>query len=87
MNKPTQLPVILEKEISLCKNCPNKKVTGCYSSDGWDRMEDWECSLAKRIISTGVEWHEENKIFPPDWCPLRKKKESKSNNHKDDGIW
>jgi len=61
-----------------CRTCPNKVATNFYSTDGWDRMEDWECSLLpgdtekneNKKIQGAVEWHEESKIGQPDWCPL-----------------
>jgi len=57
--------------IEKCKDCPHKFADNHYSTDGWDRMETWKCKLAKdRKIQGGVEWHEENKIPIPAWCPL-----------------
>ena len=57
--------------ITHCKDCPFKKETNQWSSDGWDRMEDWVCEKAGgRKIQGAVEWHEINKIKIPDWCPL-----------------
>jgi hypothetical protein len=74
---------ILKTEIKSCRDCPNKESTNFWSSDGWDRMEDWECKLLpgdgeknkNKKISGAVEWHEENKIPIPDWCPLDDKKD------------
>lgn len=61
-------------EISSCKNCPFKKETNFFSSDGWDRMCDWVCTKNQegeaKKIQGGVEWHEEDKIKVPDWCPI-----------------
>ena len=63
-----------------CMDCPHKVVTNCYSSDGWDRMEDWACSkLDNKKIQGGIEWHEEKRIFP-DWCPI-KYSENENNSH------
>ena len=31
-------------EIQSCKQCPFFKTTNEWSSDGWDRMEDWICT-------------------------------------------
>lgn len=57
--------------ITHCKDCPFKKETNQWSSDGWDRMEDWICDKADgRKIRGAVEWHEISKIKIPDWCPL-----------------
>jgi len=57
--------------ITHCKDCPFKKETNQWSSDGWDQMEDWVCEKAGgRKIQGAVEWHEVSKIPVPDWCPL-----------------
>ncbi len=74
-------------EIKKCSDCAFFKEGWPYSTDGWDRMVDWLCTNPKfkkakdkekkvvgyKKIAGGVEWHEENKIEIPDWCPLRKK--------------
>lgn len=69
-----------------CKSCENKKEINFYSTDGWDRMYDWVCSIKdNKLIQGSVEWHEENKIQTPEWCPmygaeiLRKQRENKLN--------
>jgi hypothetical protein len=31
-------------EIKSCKECPHFKTMNQWSSDGWDRMEDWCCT-------------------------------------------
>ena len=57
--------------ITECRTCPHKDETDYWSSDGWDRMCTWVCKLAnRRKIKGAVEWHDENKIGQPDWCPL-----------------
>lgn len=56
-------------EIKSCKDCPNFIIKDQYSSDGWDRMEDWFCNLANKKIQGAVEWHEEKHIKIPEWCP------------------
>ena len=69
--------------IKECRECPHKNATNFYSTDGWDRMEDWECKLlpgetegnVNKKIQGAVEWHEESKIGQPDWCPLGEIKE------------
>jgi len=74
---------IIVNEIHSCKDCPHKESTNFWSSDGWDRMEDWECKLLpgdtednkNKKIAGGVEWHEESKIPIPGWCPLEDKKD------------
>jgi hypothetical protein len=58
-------------EIKSCKECPHFKTANQWSSDGWDRMEDWMCTKADKKIQGGVEWHEESKIQIPDWCPAQ----------------
>lgn len=58
--------------IESCQKCPFFKTTNQWSSDGWDRMEDWICIKAdNRKIQGAVEWHEENKIKIPEWCPAK----------------
>lgn len=59
--------------IEHCRKCPNLEIGNFWSSDGWDRMEDWMCKAADlRVIQGAVEWHEESDIKIPDWCPLQK---------------
>lgn len=58
-------------EIISCKNCPYFKIGNVWSSDGFDRMEDWECTIAKKTIAASVEWHEEKDIKIPEWCPAK----------------
>lgn len=31
-------------EVKSCKECPHFKTMNLWSSDGWDRMEDWCCT-------------------------------------------
>lgn len=58
-------------EITSCKQCPYFETANRWSSDGWDRMEDWICTRTtpNQKIQGAVEWHEESKIKIPDWCP------------------
>lgn len=60
-------------DIKSCRECPYFKTGNQWSSDGWDRMEDWICTKSEpeRIISKSVEWHKENKIGVPEWCPCK----------------
>jgi hypothetical protein len=64
-------------EIDNCKSCPFFKAGPPYSTDGWDRMEDWLCTNPKadkgkpKKIQGAVEWHEEDGIKVPDWCPIK----------------
>lgn len=63
----------IEIKIENCKQCPHFTAENQYSSDGWDRMEDWMCNKTtpdKTKIQGAVEWHEESKIAVPDWCPI-----------------
>ena len=58
-----------------CQRCKYKITNNFYSTDGWDRMEDWCCSkLNNKVIQGAVEWHEEKKINTPIWCPIYGKK-------------
>jgi hypothetical protein len=63
-------------EIVSCRECPHFKTQNAWSSDGWDRMEDWHCKKADRKIQGSVEWHEERKIKVPDWCPIRENEDA-----------
>lgn len=60
-------------DIKNCKECPHFKATNQWSSDGWDRMEDWMCTKVEpnQKIAGAVEWHEEKKIKIPEWCPIQ----------------
>lgn len=59
---------VISKTIKRCDKCPNIKTGNFYSTDGWDRMEDWFCMACDdKKIASGVEWHD--KIPIPDWCP------------------
>ena len=58
-------------EIPNCKSCPHFKTANPFSSDGWDRMEDWICGKTEKKIQGAVEWHEESKIQVPAWCPIK----------------
>jgi hypothetical protein len=58
-------------ELKSCKECPYFKTANQWSSDGWDRMEDWICTkMNDKKIQGAVEWYEESKIKIPDWCPI-----------------
>ena len=66
-------------EITSCKDCPFLKIGMSYSTDGWDRGEDWFCKKKdNKTIVTFVE-HNDNPTIP-DWCPIadpNSKKEEK----------
>lgn len=59
-------------EIKSCAECPHLKKTNPWSSDGWDKMEDWVCGKTdpEQTIQASVEWHEEKHIKVPEWCPI-----------------
>lgn len=59
----------MKQLITNCKFCKYHGTRNYYSSDGYDRMEDWYCKKNEQKIQGAVEWHEENKIPIPDWCP------------------
>lgn len=63
------MPVKIQVEISSCQECQFHKIDNRWSSDGWDRMEDWIYTKAGRKIAGCVEWHD--KIEIPSWCPIR----------------
>ena len=63
--------------INICKNCQHQLTRPCYTSDSFERPEDWFCvnEIVKqnnggepRKISGYVEWRD--KIPVPLWCPL-----------------
>lgn len=60
-------------EIKTCKDCPFFDIVDTYSTDGWDRMEDWVCTKMNptQEIASAVEWYEEKDIKIPDWCPSK----------------
>lgn len=62
--------------IKNCKECPHFKTENQWSSDGWDRMEDWVCGKENKKIQGSVEWHEERHIQIPEWCPNKIKKDN-----------
>ena len=64
-------------EIKSCRECPFFKITEVSSTDGWDRGEDWYCVKAGGKIAGFVEWHEEDKIEIPKWCPCLVKENTK----------
>lgn len=57
-------------QISSCKKCPFFKMGLSQTTDGWDRGHDWICTAKDdKLIMGFVEWHEEDKIEIPSWCP------------------
>lgn len=59
-------------EITNCQDCTHFKQGHAQSTDGFDRGHDWHCTKADKCIAGFVEWHEENKIEIPKWCPILK---------------
>lgn len=65
-------------DIESCKQCPSIRLTNQWSSDGWDRMEDWECkdtpsedpekNKIGRKIAGCMEWNDKDPGIP-EWCP------------------
>jgi hypothetical protein len=63
-------------DLESCQQCPAFKTGNYWSSDGWDRMEDWLCKdMGDKKIQGSVEWFEERHIKIPEWCPKRLKTE------------
>jgi hypothetical protein len=56
-------------EIENCRSCQFFKVKRDYSTDGWDRVEDWHCTKEDKPIANCVDWHEKPAV--PKWCPIR----------------
>lgn len=56
--------------VDSCRSCPHFDTRNQWSSDGWDRMEDWWCTKTDKKIRGAVEWHEEKDIKIPEWCPI-----------------
>ena len=59
---------IIKYEIKDCSECKFRKITDQYSSDGWDRMENWFCTKSNKKIAGAIEWHD--KIPVPEWCEI-----------------
>ena len=60
--------VEIKLEISSCDKCPFYKVEKSYSTDGWDRVEDWKCTKVNKIIEKMIGTFE--KVEIPKWCPF-----------------
>lgn len=60
-------------EINSCRECPFFKTSNEWSSDGFDKMQDWICTKLNpnKKIKTNVEWFEYSKINVPEWCPIK----------------
>lgn len=60
--------VEIKLEIESCEKCPFKTVTRNYSTDGWDRVEDWKCNKVDKDIRKMIDTFE--KVEIPKWCPF-----------------
>ena len=69
LNINTMPKVVIE--IQSCKQCPFFDKRNPWSSDGFDRMEDWYCIKSEKVIQGAVEWHEERKVKVPEWCEIK----------------
>ena len=58
-------------EMTNCNQCPFLGRYD-YSTDGWDRVEDWTCKKENKKIASCVDWHQTSKVEIPEWCPLTK---------------
>ena len=57
-------------DITTCQSCPYFKKGPRESTDGFDSGYDWFCGAkSNKRIQGFVEWHEEDNIAIPDWCP------------------
>lgn len=63
----------IKLEIKNCLECPFLEYKRYYSPDSFEVPSyDWYCKkFNNKSIRGYVEWHEENKIQIPDWCPIR----------------
>ena len=63
-------------EIKTCQQCPFFEKDRYYSGDSWETAFNWFCckvkedGKSKKIVGY-VEWHEEDKVEVPDWCPIK----------------
>jgi hypothetical protein len=69
----------IELDIKNCKECPCWKEGKFVCTDDFDGGYDWICEGGKKPkkIAGFVEWHEEDKIEIPKWCPKKSKKKKK----------
>lgn len=58
--------------IKSCKDCPHFSEERMYTADSFEMPFNWFCNQTgeKRKIRGYVEWHEEDKIKIPVWCPF-----------------
>jgi hypothetical protein len=59
-------------DIKNCKQCPFFKEERHYTADSFEHAYNWFCKKENnKPIATYVEWHEDNKIEIPEWCPIQ----------------
>lgn len=64
-------------EIKSCKDCPHFKQERMYTEDSFEYVYNWFCKKENgKEIESYVEWHEENKIKIPEWCPAKQDEKS-----------
>lgn len=56
-------------ELKHCRECPHCDMRHMPGHDA----SDWHCLLAKRVISTYIEYQSDEPKEIPKWCPLPKK--------------
>ena len=61
-------------EIKTCRDCPFFEEKRHYTADSFELAHDWFCKAKNNAKIAGyVEWHEEDKVQVPDWCPVKSK--------------
>jgi len=65
--------------IKSCSDCPNIRKEPQYTSDSWERANNWYCTETElendgKKIAGYVEWMDIKDIKVPEWCPLRIKR-------------
>ena len=64
----------IEFDIKSCKECPFFEKKRMYTADSWEMAFNWYCKkFDNKKIAGYVEWHEENNIKIPEWCPIKSK--------------
>lgn len=60
--------------LTTCRKCPHFSEERMYTADSFEIPFNWFCNHGeKRKIRGYVEWHEEDKIEIPNWCPFNDK--------------
>lgn len=64
----------IKLKIKTCMECPFFKQERYYTSDSFENAYNWFCKKKhNKEIAGYVEWHEEEKVPIPDWCPIKTK--------------